>query len=399
MAVRSLSWTLGLCALLVPLHAALAPRGADGKVWIEARDGALSSRSLEGFELASLDAAGAISVRVEGCTEPAPPGAPESRASVALVGGDRLVAAVRGGEGDRLELELAGGVPLAIDVGELLALEFRRDGAAAFSAPARGDRLYWVRSAGFDTLDGTLEGFAAEGVRFDSVLGSRTFPWLEVAALFVEPLEDPRALPERAVLLDLADGGRISGGLARWDAGGLALALDAQRTLVFPSGAVREVTAGDGSVAFLSALEPALVREGWEEGGDLGLRWPWQRDRAVTGTPLSAGGRAWSRGVGVHAPSRLEYALDGSWKSLRGAVAIDDSVRLLAYKGSVEFSIYLDGASEPAWRSGRVRGGEAPVTLPALALEGKRRLALVVDMDERSFVADRADWLRMLLVR
>jgi hypothetical protein len=46
-----------------------------------------------------------------------------------------------------------------------------------------------------------------------------------------------------------------------------------------------------------------------------------------------------------------------------------------------------------------VRGGEAPIALPALALEGKRRLALVVDMDERSFVADRADWLRMLLVR
>jgi hypothetical protein len=28
-----------------------------------------------------------------------------------------------------------------------------------------------------------------------------------------------------------------------------------------------------------------------------------------------------------------------------------------------------------------------------------KRIALVVDMDERSFVADRADWLRLLLVR
>ena len=101
----------------------------------------------------------------------------------------------------------------------------------------------------------------------------------------------------------------------------------------------------------------------------------------------------------MHAPSRLEFELDGTWKSLRGAVAIDDSVRLLAYRGCVEFSIFLDGASEPAWRSGRVRGGEAPLALPTLALDGKRRLALVVDMDERSFVADRADWLRMLLVR
>lgn len=398
MLVRSLPFTLPVVALCIS-SLGVGARPESGKLWIEARDGSLASRSLEGFELEAPELAQTVSVRVEGCSEPAPPGEAALRASVALVGGDRLVAAVRGGDGDRLELELAGGAQLALDVGELLALEFRREGTAAFTAPARGDRLYWVRPAGFDTLDGTLEGFSAEGVKFDGVLGSRTFPWAEVAALFVEPLEDPRPLSERAVLLDLADGGRISGGLVRWDSGGLALALDAQRTLVFPSGAVRELTAGDGRVAFLSALEPALVREGWEEGGDLGLRWPWQRDRSVTGSPLSAGGRVWARGLGVHAPSRLEFELDGTWKSLRGAVAIDDSVRLLAYRGSVEFSIFLDGASEPAWRSGRVRGGEAPIALPALALEGKRRLALVVDMDERSFVADRADWLRMLLVR
>ena len=399
MARRLLLWTLPLCAFLLPLLARGRSSGELGKVWIEGRDGSLSSRALEGFELASLEAAAAISVRVEGASEPRAPGQPAARANVALVGGDRLVAAVAGGEGDRLDLELAGGVTLALDVGELLALEFQRSAPGAFSAPAHGDRLYWVRPAGFDTLDGTLEGFAPEGVMFDSVLGARTFPWAEVAALFVEPLEAARPLPERAVLLDLADGGRLAGGLVRWDGAGLALALDSKRTLVLASGAVREVTVGDGSVAFLSTLEPALVREGWEEGGEIGLRWPWQRDRSVTGTALSAGGRTWSRGLGVHAPSRLEYELDGTWQSLRGAVAIDDSVRLLSYRGSVEFSIVLDGASEPVWRSGRVRGGEAPLPLPPLDLKGKRRLALVVDMDERSFVADRADWLRMLLVR
>ena len=399
MARRRLLWTLPLCACLLPLLARGRTSGELGQVWIEGRDGSLTSRSLEGFELASLDAAAAISVRVEGASELPAVAHSSARANVALVGGDRLVAAVVGGEGDRLALELAGGVALTLDVSELLALEFPRHATAACSAPARGDRLYWVRPTGFDTLDGTLEGFVAEGVKFDSVLGARTFPWAEVAALFVEPLEDPRALPEGAVLLDLADGGRLAGGLVRWDGAGLTLALDSERTLVLPSAAVREVTVGDGSAAFLSALEPALVREGWEEGGELGMRWPWRRDRSVTDTPLSANGRMWSRGLGVHAPSRLEYELDGSWHSLRGAVAIDDSVRLLAYRGSVEFSILLDGAGEPVWRSGRVRGGEAPLTLPPLDLRGVRRLALVVDMDERSFVADRADWLRMLLVR
>jgi hypothetical protein len=387
-------------SLALPLSfLAASPSSESGKLWIESREGTLTSRSLEGLEVRSLSELGAVALRVEGCDEPDPAGALERRAKVSLVGGDRVRAAVGGGEGDSLSVELAGGVALTLDVGEIYAIEFDARAPAGLERAPSGDRLVWVRPGGFDKVDGTLEGFSAEGVVFDSVLGSRTFAWSEVAALFVEPLEEPRALAAGAVAVDLADGGRLCGELARWSAEGLSLALDGQRTLELASGAVREVTLADGSVAFLSQFEPALVREGWSEGDGVGMNWPWQRDLSVVGKPLAAGGRVWPRGLGVHAPSRLEFALDGGWKSLRGAVAIDDSVRLFAYKGSVEFSIFLDEKPEPAWRSGRVRGGEAPLALPALELGGVKRIALVVDMDERSFVADRADWLRLLLVR
>ncbi|MCY3000687.1 MAG: NPCBM/NEW2 domain-containing protein [Planctomycetota bacterium] len=371
---------------------------------LEARDGSLRSLTAKELDFPSLAAAGAIALRIEAGPALPPPGDPAARAFLGLHGGDRLVAAVRGGDGDRLDVELAGSVAVPLDVLDLVSLVFpARGDAAGFEAPASGDRLYWVRPTGFDKLDGTLEGFAADGIEFESVLGRRTYPWAEVAALYVEPLGAPKpaAGEDGAACVDLADGGRLHARVEKLGPDGVTLALDKRRKLVLPLAALRELTLDDGSVRFLSTLVPSEVREGYfdADGEALGLDWPFQADRAVTGGPLAAGGRLWARGLGVHAPSKLTFALDGSWKSLRGAVAIDDSVHLLAYKGSVEFALHLDGKAEPAWRSGRVRGGDAPIALPALALEGVKQLELVLSMDERSFVADRADWLRMLLVR
>lgn len=374
------------------------------RIALEARDGSLRTLAANELDFPSLSAAGAIALRIESGPTLPPPGDPAARAFVGLHGGDRLVAAVRGGEGDRLDVELAGAVLVPLDVLDLVSLVFpSRGDAAGFEAPASGDRLYWVRPTGFDKLDGTLEGFAADGITFESVLGRRTYPWSEVAALYVEPLGAPKpaAGEDGAACVDLADGGRLHARIEKLAPEGLTLALDKRRKLVLPLAVLRELTLDDGSVRFLSTLVPSEVREGTFDGDGeaLGLDWPFQADRAVTGGPLAAGGKLWARGLGVHAPSKLTFALDGSWKSLRGAVAIDDSVHLLAYKGSVEFALHLDGKAEPAWRSGRVRGGDAPIALPALALDGVKTLELVVTMDERSFVADRADWLRMLLVR
>ena len=59
--------------------------------------------------------------------------------------------------------------------------------------------------------------------------------------------------------------------------------------------------------------------------------------------------------------------------------------------------IEVDGVSR--WDSGVVRGGEPARLLPRIDLRGAKQLALIVDAAEDSFVADRADWLRLVLVR
>jgi alpha-galactosidase len=120
-------------------------------------------------------------------------------------------------------------------------------------------------------------------------------------------------------------------------------------------------------------------------------------DLSVTGKPLSVGGRVWRRGLGVHAPSRLTWDLDGEWRELRGLVGIDDEVLSLPHRGAVNFRLWLD--QREVWSSGTVRGGEGVREIPTLALGGASKLTLEVDMDAQSFVADRADWLRVLLVK
>ena len=127
------------------------------------------------------------------------------------------------------------------------------------------------------------------------------------------------------------------------------------------------------------------------------MRWPHRIDASVSGGPMRAGGRTYTRGIGVHAPSALTWALEGEWSELRGAVAVDDEVLRLAAHGSVRFVLRTDG--DLRWRSEVVRGGDAPLPLPPFSLAGVETLTLEVEMADDLHIADRADWLRMILVR
>jgi hypothetical protein len=376
---------------------------AGGRLWVEDLAGDVRELALEGLAPEQLD--GAVLLLVEGFERPAPPaGDARDQAELVLVGGDSVLGPIADGDGDHLEVRLLGGALLRVVIDRLESLTFpgRLDaGALAGLGPApSGDRLYWIRPGGLDRVDGTFEAFEPGGVRFEGVIGQKTFPWGEIAALFVAPLEEelPESPPgERPVVIDLVDGGRLSGSLSALSAAGAVLDVPAAGALELPLGALAEIAADDGRSVFLSSLEPSEVVEGSPFGDDLGMRWPHRMDRSVTGGPLVAGGVRSGRGIGVHAPSRLVFRLDGSFAELRGAVAIDDTVLLLPHRGSVRFRVSVDGALR--WESPLVRGGAAPVALPPVDLRGATELVLEVDQATRLHVADRADWLRMVLVR
>jgi hypothetical protein len=378
---------------------------------LEDLSGAIRRLPLAELELGNLAASDVLFLRPEGLDVPTAQPSEES-AWLQLVGGDRVHARVRGGAGDLLRVELLGQAEWVVSVERIVSLVFSARVSAevqAGLAPAeRGDVLFWLRDGGdLDRVPGTLIEFSAEGPRLESSFGARTYPWNEVAALFIEVLEEPEPRASETELpglragarvgLDLIDGGRLHGVLRALDAGSCRVETAPGRELTLPLGAVAELAADDGRARYLSELEPELAEEGSSFGDDLGLVWRHRRDGCVTGGPLRAGGRTWRRGLGVHAPSRLTWELDGSWTELRGAVAIDDQVLMLAARGSVIFRVQVDG--EQRFESPVVHGGDPPVEFPPIALKGARKLTLEVDMDGDHFVADRADWLRLLLVR
>lgn len=357
---------------------------------------------------------GVAFLRYEGERKPSEP----EPAQADLLDGQRWRGSVKGGKGDRLHWSSRSGAQLEFSIEQIGSLRFPgRLGSvdlAALAPAPEGDRLYWLHGEALERIDGTFESFSDEGVLLDGVLGRRTFPWSEIGALFVAALEAPLP-PVRSqgtpLILDLADGSRLHAGFQAATASGLELSYPGLERLEIPYEELIEAGLDDGSIRYLSTLSPTSASEGSLFGDEYGLSWPHRVDRSVMDTELSVAGVSFARGLGVHAPSRLVWSLDalqarsaaqaqplpvGPVRELCGMVGIDDSVRSTSARGSVKFQVFVDGALR--WESGLVRGGEKALSMPRIDLRGAKELALVVDAAEDSFVADRADWLRLILV-
>lgn len=397
------------------MHHLLAPLGVFGALLmgspqdaagpslvLETLEGVQTRRSLDAAALSDPRQEGAVFLRYEGLAAPRPAGTRSLRATISLHSGDWVRAWVRGGDDSTLTVEPARGVEMVLSIEEVSSLtlptRLPKDGSTTVAAPQEGDRLYVQRGRGVDQIDGVLLGFTEEGLTFEGRLGQADYPWDEVAALFVEDLGEQTLEPPKVpVTVELVGGGRLSGGLKRVDGTGVTLERS-QGSLHLPAVLVGELAVDDGSYGFLSALP--VVDAGpvtlFGTDDDLGMIYPHRVDRNCLDDPLTSGGRVWSRGLGVHAPSRLTWDLDGQWSSLRALAAIDDSSLDNRHPGSVVFRILADG--EQVWESPLLRGGDPPQAIQ-LDLKGVKQLVLEVDPATEAFVSDRANWLRPILVR
>lgn len=137
--------------------------------------------------------------------------------------------------------------------------------------------------------------------------------------------------------------------------------------------------------SWLTDLEPASATIGW---GSM------EMDRAVTGKPLTVGGRVFRRGIGTHAKSDVVYELFGLFKSFGAAVGVDDGNG--SEKGTVEFVVW--GDERELWRSGPMKKGERAKEM-SVPVEGIRRLRLEVTDGGDGIDYDHADWLDPKLFR
>lgn len=397
-----------LALLLVSGQAPSPP--ADAEAVLQFADGTESRRPVLVLDLEELllDGGGLAPLRVVlpgGWAELE--GEDSERMVVELLGGDRIAGGSGGGRGEELLVEGPGGTPIPISIDAIDSVLFPgripSDPGIRVERPSEGDRLYRRVGQELDRVDGTLDGFTLEGVRFENLVGLSTVPWEELAALFIEPLGGFEAGAGSAagpsVVVDLADGSRLSGALLRLDGESLALELPGGTSVRFDLGEVRLISTRDGRLAYLSDLTPSAVDEGSAFGDDFGMVFRHRRDRTVEGARLRCGGRGFARGLGVLAPSRLTYDLasESPWSELRGSVGIDRTTADLGLEGSVRFAVELDG--EQVWTSAVVTVDSGLVPLPRIDVSGASELSLVAHMEQDWNTGDFADWLDVRLVR
>lgn len=97
-------------------------------------------------------------------------------------------------------------------------------------------------------------------------------------------------------------------------------------------------------------------------------------DLTPYGRSLGLDGRAYPRGIGIHADSRLEVSLERQFARFSAVVGVDDSSTPSG--APVTFKVYADG--KPLFTSAALRRGDAPVRVD-VAVKGAQVLELVAD--------------------
>ncbi len=248
-----------------------------------------------------------------------------------------------------------------------------------------GDRLLVKTDDRLTTVEGALESLGPDQATFIWRDQARTVDRAKVYGLI---LAGPAAAPDRVgwCLAHLADGSRLWGRSPAL-AGKTLRITRGERTLCLPAGAVRRLDMRSDRMVFLSDLEPVSIEdEALFTFNGVG------RDVSVLGRPLTLGEKIYEKGLGVHAPCRIAYALDGRFDTFAAVIGIDAETH---GRGDCVFKVQLDGRT--AFER-RMRGDDPPQPL-RVPLGKAKRLELVVEYGEDLDLSDHADWADARLVR
>lgn len=110
-----------------------------------------------------------------------------------------------------------------------------------------------------------------------------------------------------------------------------------------------------------------------------------ERDRTMSGPPISIGGKVHAKGLGAHAASEVTYALDGRYVGFTASVGLNDLTK--GKDALVAFQVWLDGKKE--FDTGPLSpGASRDIVVP---LNGRKELRLVVDPCGKTDW-DHSDW-------
>jgi hypothetical protein len=135
----------------------------------------------------------------------------------------------------------------------------------------------------------------------------------------------------------------------------------------------------------LSEVEPVSATIGW---GTIGV------NRSVSGRTLSVDSVKYSKGIGTHADSDIEYRVQGLYSMFTARVGVDDGNE--SDRGSVEFSVLGDG--KELWRSGVMKRLDS-LKVVNVGIKGVRALILRVTHADDGIDYDHADWIEPRIMK
>ena len=299
-------------------------------------------------------------------------------------------------------VERRGGLPRP---DQAAALRQRRLREEVRSAATEDDEVRLVEGA---AIRGLISEITGTDVAVDSeTLGDLRIPFDKIDAVIVAAIEDEEN--ERATTtstadlrVELVDGSRLLLGGGTLTGGVYRTKHSLLDDLEVSFSQVREIGFLNGRARYLSDLKP---QRSDERPGTLTISLPHQRDLNVLGEPMRMKGEQYSKGLGVHSYSLLEFDLDGEYRSFRASVGLDESARPIDPRaarkdvGSVVFRVYADGKKlfEKAmtWR-------DDPADVDVSVADAKL-LRLEVDYGGGDGLAvsslDRANWANAMVIR
>lgn len=313
---------------------------------------------------------------------------------VQFVGG-RVRGTVESFDGDVFTVTSPELGPLKLPVACVEAVSFTKAMPEEFPAAGQAASDMLVL-ANHDRVSGTLNSMDDKTVAFHSNdLGDLKLERARVLALRVTPVgkRPEKTLP--VLKFTLAAGGSIElSGVAMAD-GKAAGSFFGGPKVTFPLERVAAIEVVGGRLAYLETLEP---KEYQQQSLDL-LKWDIKRGLNVLGQPMQirrqAGQAAetMSHGLGVHAPCRVVYALDGKFERFLSLAAVDESSGRWA---DVNLVVKVDG--KEVFRADHVKWQEAARTVNVPTV-GAALLELIVETGEHFDVQDRVDWAEARLLR
>lgn len=255
------------------------------------------------------------------------PGLP-SGPQLILTNGDRIAAAVIGGDGRGVWVQTSytGG-----NDGDHLAFPFTSLAAIWFTPPPADTpsdmtRYHWadgpkrtdaVLLTDGDVRRGVVEAFAAGGVKLSK---AGLLPTAGVAAVAFDPsLSRGKPVTGRRVRVTLADGSRLTFTTVVAEGGVVRGKLQAGPEVTLSADQLVALDVLGGPMVYLSDLKPA--RQTVE--GYTGTGWPSVADRSVRGQPLRVGVDTFDKGLGTHPRTVLVYKLDGKYRRFEASVGPD----------------------------------------------------------------------------